>query len=631
MAADSRRKKIRSTTSPTACTFPPSCRSEWIDVFDRFLGPDWRHRLRDPANWRAIDGLPDDALLVGASVPQVADAADAAATAARAAFRATTAARRTSIGCCSIADPVNPNVLTIGFGRRFATYKRATLLFENLNWLERLLSDAERPVLFVFAGRAHPADVPGQDLIRTIARFARLPFLEGKVLLVEGYDLQLARRLVVRRRRMAEQSRASAGGVRHLGHEGGHERRHQPVGARWLVGGRLRRQQRLGDQARGADARSGAPRSRGIANALRNPAGPGDPDVLRSRWQPAIRRSGSVLPSARSRASCRATTRRAWSASTCPNSTAPPQITAADTAMSSYAAAKVVAAWKARVRAGVAGRRFAPAWTCRKTRLKFGQEHAARGRRDAQRPRAGRRRRSSCCLASLNTNRSEQKPRQYRFAAVGAVDSGGKQRYVLDLAPEVCGRLDYRIRAYPWHELLAHPFELGAHDLELGSAWPPISNSMPWVAIRQQEKHAHRNRACSPRTTSTFSARARTDGSIRRMGCHLVGNAGAGASASGASFAVWAPNAARISVVGEFNGWESAAHPMQARADGSGVWERFVPGVERGQTYKYRVDFRACRIARSTKPIPTHSSPKSRPRPARGSGRSTTIGKTARG
>ena len=74
----------------------------------------------------------------------------------------------------------------------------------------------------------------------------------------------------------------------------------------------------------------------------------------------------------------------------------------------------------------------------------------------------------------------------------------------------------------------------------------------------------------------------------QRMGCHLVGNAGGGA-ASGASFAVWAPNAARVSVVGEFNGWESAAHPMQARPDGSGVWERFVPGVERGQTYKYRV------------------------------------------
>src|SRR6266550_5614068 len=73
------------------------------------------------------------------------------------------------------------------------------------------------------------------------------------------------------------------------------------------------------------------------------------------------------------------------------------------------------------------------------------------------------------------------------------------------------------------------------------------------------------------------------------MGCHLVGNDGGEGGASGASFAVWAPTAARISVVGEFNGWESTAHPMQARADGSGVWERFVTGVEHGQNYKYRV------------------------------------------
>jgi 1,4-alpha-glucan branching enzyme len=73
------------------------------------------------------------------------------------------------------------------------------------------------------------------------------------------------------------------------------------------------------------------------------------------------------------------------------------------------------------------------------------------------------------------------------------------------------------------------------------------------------------------------------------MGCHLVSKGSGEGGASGASFAVWAPNAARISVVGEFNGWESTAHPMQARADGSGVWERFVAGVEQGQNYKYRV------------------------------------------
>ena len=87
-------------------------------------------------------------------------------------------------------------MLTIGFGRRFATYKRAALLFENLDRLRQILSDPERPVLFIFAGKAHPADVPGQDFMRHIMHVARMPEFEGKILLVEGYDLRLARRLV---------------------------------------------------------------------------------------------------------------------------------------------------------------------------------------------------------------------------------------------------------------------------------------------------------------------------------------------------------------------------------------------------------------------------------------------------
>ena len=93
-------------------------------------------------------------------------------------------------------DPDNPAVLTIGFARRFATYKRATLLFDNLDWLRQIISDPKRPVVFIFAGRAHPADVPGQALIRNLAETAKLPEFEGKLLLLEGYDLRLARRLV---------------------------------------------------------------------------------------------------------------------------------------------------------------------------------------------------------------------------------------------------------------------------------------------------------------------------------------------------------------------------------------------------------------------------------------------------
>ena len=65
-----------------------------------------------------------------------------------------------------LLDPNDPNVLTIGFARRFATYKRATLLFKDLGWFEHIVSNQEQPVVFVFAGKAHPADEPGQELMR---------------------------------------------------------------------------------------------------------------------------------------------------------------------------------------------------------------------------------------------------------------------------------------------------------------------------------------------------------------------------------------------------------------------------------------------------------------------------------
>jgi starch phosphorylase len=86
--------------------------------------------------------------------------------------------------------------LTLGFARRFATYKRATLLFQDLDWLRRIVLNQERPVMIIFAGKAHPADVPGQDLIRRVSEIARMPEFEGRLFLIEDYDLRLARRLV---------------------------------------------------------------------------------------------------------------------------------------------------------------------------------------------------------------------------------------------------------------------------------------------------------------------------------------------------------------------------------------------------------------------------------------------------
>ncbi len=95
-----------------------------------------------------------------------------------------------------LVNPADPRVLTVGFARRFATYKRADLLLEDLERLGSILGDEGRPVVFVFAGKAHPADEPGQQIIREITRVARSPQFEDKLFMIEGYDLHVARRLV---------------------------------------------------------------------------------------------------------------------------------------------------------------------------------------------------------------------------------------------------------------------------------------------------------------------------------------------------------------------------------------------------------------------------------------------------
>src|SRR6185437_5733117 len=91
---------------------------------------------------------------------------------------------------------LEPEVLTIGFARRFATYKRASLLFSRPERLARLLADAERPVQVLVAGKAHPADEAGKDLIQLVVEFAREPAAAGRVVFLEDYEMTLARRLV---------------------------------------------------------------------------------------------------------------------------------------------------------------------------------------------------------------------------------------------------------------------------------------------------------------------------------------------------------------------------------------------------------------------------------------------------
>jgi starch phosphorylase len=168
---------------------------EWQDLFDNKLGYEWRRRLTDAAFWDKLASIPDHHFwsVHQALKSQMLHSVHHRITQQHLRNHGSEAHLERML---KYANPLDPNVLTIGFARRFATYKRATLMFENMDWMRAIINEADRPVLFIFAGKAHPADKPGQELIRRIHEISRWPEFEGKLLMVEGYDLGFARRLV---------------------------------------------------------------------------------------------------------------------------------------------------------------------------------------------------------------------------------------------------------------------------------------------------------------------------------------------------------------------------------------------------------------------------------------------------
>lgn len=168
---------------------------EWFETFERYLGIGWQERHTEASNWAGIDEIPD-ATFWSIRQQLKSKLLKLVRERVREQHHRNQGSPAHLDRLLKYADPDNPNVLTIGFARRFATYKRAALLFQDPKWLREIISQAGRPVLFLFAGKAHPADQPGQEIIRKIAQMAKLPEFEGRILLVEGYDLHLSRSLV---------------------------------------------------------------------------------------------------------------------------------------------------------------------------------------------------------------------------------------------------------------------------------------------------------------------------------------------------------------------------------------------------------------------------------------------------
>ena len=161
-------------------------------LYNKYLMPYWQDNIQNDATWERIKAIPDEKLWEEHNIRKqklleiVKDA-----TISR--------LRRNGYNyeeIHKIVSGLNPNALTIGFARRFATYKRATLIFKDLERITQIFSNAEKPVQIIFAGKAHPADKEGQDLIKFIHEISMKPQFKGKVFLLENYNIAMSRYLV---------------------------------------------------------------------------------------------------------------------------------------------------------------------------------------------------------------------------------------------------------------------------------------------------------------------------------------------------------------------------------------------------------------------------------------------------
>ncbi|MCI6160916.1 MAG: alpha-glucan family phosphorylase [Prevotellaceae bacterium] len=172
--------------------FPTWTATEWRRLYAKYFDPSHLSDQSNEAIWHAIYNVPDEEIwntrmaLKNKLTEYI-----------RSKFRETWLKNQGDPSrVVSLLDKINPNALMIGFCRRFATYKRAHLLFTDLDRLAKIVNDPQRPVQFLFSGKAHPADGGGQGLIKKIYEISQRPEFLGKIIFLEDYDMRLARRLV---------------------------------------------------------------------------------------------------------------------------------------------------------------------------------------------------------------------------------------------------------------------------------------------------------------------------------------------------------------------------------------------------------------------------------------------------
>ena len=172
--------------------FPTWSATEWKELYFKYFNENFWFDQSNPKIWEAIYNVPDEEIwktrmtMKNKLVDYI-----------RKSFRDTWLKNQGDPSrIVSLMDKINPNALLIGFGRRFATYKRAHLLFTDLDRLSKIVNNPDYPVQFLFTGKAHPHDGAGQGLIKRIIEISRRPEFLSKIIFLENYDMQLARRLV---------------------------------------------------------------------------------------------------------------------------------------------------------------------------------------------------------------------------------------------------------------------------------------------------------------------------------------------------------------------------------------------------------------------------------------------------
>jgi starch phosphorylase len=159
-------------------------------TLDRYLGDGWMNNPADHSVWEGVTQIPDEEFWRAHERCR-----ERLVSWTRQTLREQLIKRGAGFDDLAAADEIlDPEALTIGFARRFATYKRGALLLRDTDRLQRMLEDTKRPIQFIFAGKAHPADQEGKELIRAIVNFARSsPHIRRRMVFVENYDMNIAR------------------------------------------------------------------------------------------------------------------------------------------------------------------------------------------------------------------------------------------------------------------------------------------------------------------------------------------------------------------------------------------------------------------------------------------------------